>query len=252
MEEILRAYVSDSGNDWDVHLTGVEIALNTSKHSSTEYTPYYLNNGMEMNLPLDHALRQLNTSNSPSATDSIRTMNEDVQRARENIKKAQERQSYYADQHRREADEYKVGDRVMLSTEHLGQSAGKLLSKYIGPFTVTESLADMTVRLELPVHMRLKYNKFHVSKIKMFKTSGMEFPGRIQQDRPAPVVVDGDIEYEVEEVVAKREVQRGRRKYTQYLIKWLGYPMTEATWQNGEELDHAKDVIQDYEGLQGQ
>ena len=43
VQDILRAYVSDSRQDWDRHLTAVEIAINSSRHASTGYTPHFLN-----------------------------------------------------------------------------------------------------------------------------------------------------------------------------------------------------------------
>ena len=65
------------------------------------------------------------------------------------------------------------------------------------------------------------------------------------------MVVDGEEEYEVEEIVAKRNIKVGRNTYTQYLVKWLGYPMTEATWKSSEELVHASEVIEDFEKISG-
>jgi hypothetical protein len=176
MEEILRSYVSDDGVDWDLHLTAVEMAINTSRQSSTEFSPFYLNYGYEMKLPIDHALHQLHTSQSPSVEDSIRTMNADLEKAKMNIAKAQKRQAHYANQHRRLADEYKVGDRVMLSTTDLKLHAGKLSSKYIGPFEVIEVSPDKTVKLELPKSMSGKHNNFNVSKVKLYTPAAMQFP----------------------------------------------------------------------------
>jgi hypothetical protein len=251
MEEILRNYVKDTGDDWDQHLTGVEIAINTTKQSSTGFSPFHLNHGREMKLTLDHAISQLNSSNNPSAADSIKTMNNDIETAKKNIEKAQQRQALYADQHRRLADNYQVGDRVMLTTDNLTQYAGKLMSKYIGPFTITEVSPDKTVTLDLPAAMRCKYNKFNISKVKKYIPSTLEFPGREQLDRPPPLLVDGEEQYEIERIVGKREVRVARGKYRiEYLVKWLGYAETEATWQDVGELDAAKEAIEEFENQQ--
>jgi hypothetical protein len=251
MEEILRNYVSNYGDDWDQHLTGVEIAINTTKQSSTGFTPFHLNHGREMKLPLDHAISKLNLSINPSAADSIKTMNDDIELAKRNIEKAQQRQALYSNQHRRLADGYKIGDRVMLTTENLTQYAGKLNSKYVGPFKIIEVSPDKTVTLDLPIAMKAKYNKFNISKVKMYYPSKLEFPGREQLDRPPPLIVDGEEEYEVERIVGKREVRLARGKYgIEYLVKWYGYPELESTWEAVEKLHSAREAIEEFEEQQ--
>jgi hypothetical protein len=251
IEEILRCYVKDMGDDWDQHLTAVEIAINTTKQSSTGYTPFYLNYGREMKLPLDHAISIIKSSNNPSAAESINSMNNDIECAKRNIEKAQQRQSYYSDQHRRLADEYKVGDRVMLTTENLTQYGGKLTSKYIGPFTVIDVSPDKTITLDLPAAMKAKHNKFNISKVKPYHPSKLEFPGRQQLDRPPPLIVDDQEEYEIESIVGKREVRVDRGKYDiEYLVKWYGYPHTESTWESQDKLEHARAAIDDFESQQ--
>jgi hypothetical protein len=207
MEEILRSYVNDVGNDWDEHLTAAEIAVNTSKHASTEFTPFRLNYGREMHLPLDLAMNAISENRNPAAASSLHDMNADIQSAKENIAKAQQRQAMYADKRRRLADDYQVDDRVMLSTEDL-TGHGKLMSKYIGPFRVVSVLPDKIVELELPDSMKRKHPRFNVDKIKMFKSSHIEFPDRKQLDRPPPVFEEGEEKfYEVESILGKRRVR---------------------------------------------
>jgi hypothetical protein len=56
--------------------------------------------------------------------------------------------------------------------------------------------------------------------------------------------------YEVESILAKR----GSGARTQYLVKWLGYPLWESTWEPASTLKDAPDAIADYEAqvLEGQ
>lgn len=250
MEEILRNYVSDKQDDWDKHLTAVEIAINNSKQSSTDFTPFYLNHGRDMKLPIDVAIRKLDSSVNPSAAESIKQLNEDIEKAKLAIGKAQLQQAKYANKHRRLAYDYQIGDRVMLSTENMRQFGGKLVSKYVGPFKVLDASEDKTVTLELPITMKAKSNKFNVSKVKLYVPGRLEFPGRQQLDRPPPELVDGEEEYEVEEIVGKREVKIGRSKHIEYLVKWLGYPITEATWQASGQLENATEAVETFENQQ--
>jgi Chromo (CHRromatin Organisation MOdifier) domain len=52
--------------------------------------------------------------------------------------------------------------------------------------------------------------------------------------RPPPNLIDGEEEYEVEQI---RSHQRwGHCKILQYLIKWKGYPESDNTWENANQV----------------
>lgn len=186
-----------------------------------------------------------------------------MNRAKENIKSAQDRQSHYANQNRREVT-YSVGDRVMLSTENLNmRGAGgdmsqtfnhkrtsKLLPKYIGPYPISRVISSVAYELILPPSMHI-HPVFHVSKLKSYIDGQLSFPHRPHPvSRPPPdVLPDGIEEYEVECILNKRTIRVGRssRPVTQYLIKWKGYPDHESTWEPLANLDHAQEAIREYE-----
>jgi hypothetical protein len=44
--------------------------------------------------------------------------------------------------------------------------------------------------------------------------------------RPSPELIDGEEEFEVEEITGERTVRRKK----QYLVKWLGYPVSDNSW----------------------
>jgi cephalosporin-C deacetylase-like acetyl esterase len=55
--------------------------------------------------------------------------------------------------------------------------------------------------------------------------------------------------YEVEKVIAKRMLpKKGKRAArTEYLIKWKGYDDQWNQWMAQDQLDHAQDLVQEYE-----
>jgi hypothetical protein len=55
---------------------------------------------------------------------------------------------------------------------------------------------------------------------------------------PPPIHVDddGELWYEVEAVLQHRELKRGKRTMTQYLIKWKGYGHEHNTWEPEKNL----------------
>ena len=60
---------------------------------------------------------------------------------------------------------------------------------------------------------------------------------------PPPVVIEGEMEYEVEKILSKRK-QYGR---IEYLVCWKGYMAEEDTWERKENLGNAQKALRDYE-----
>ena len=230
LEEMLRSYVNDKGSDWDRHLVTAELAYNTSVQESTGYSPFRLSYGVEARMPMDHALVEAKTNDNPTAVELVQRWNADLELARENMQQAQLRQAHYANQHRREHI-YKVGDQVMLTTRNMRSKAGKLNPRYVGPYVVKKVISPLNVELELPSSMRIR-PIFHVSKLKPYLAAESEmFPGRIQANRPAPIIEEDGSEYfQIEVILDKRRKKVRNRSITQYLVKWVGYDISEATW----------------------
>jgi transposase InsO family protein len=249
LEEMLRSYVSDKGSDWDQHLAMAELAYNTAVQESTGYTPFQLSYGMDARLPMDHAVSEAKAADNPIAVQTIERWNSNLKQARHNLEQAQMRQSFYADQHR-EDHQYRVGDKVMLTTENMKSKVGKLNARYVGPFVVKKIISPVNVELDLPSTMRI-LPVFHLSKLKPYVpvTDPQRFPDRQQLDRPVPVIEeDGSEYYKIERIIGKRR-RKVRNKYiTQYLVKWLGYDQSESTWITKQQLtDDAHGFIDSYE-----
>ena len=64
----------------------------------------------------------------------------------------------YADRGRKETEEWKKGDRVLLSTKDLvfkERPSKKLTERYIGPYGIEEVVSSNAVKLRLPSSMRI-------------------------------------------------------------------------------------------------
>ena len=62
----------------------------------------------------------------------------------------------YTDRSRRETEEWKKGDRVMLSTKNLvfkERPTQKLMERYVGPYMIEEVVLLNVVKLQLPSSM---------------------------------------------------------------------------------------------------
>ena len=68
------------------------------------------------------------------------------------------------------------------------------------------------------------------------KIYGKNFP------TPPPDLVEGEESYEVETILNHRKQGRGY----QYLIKWAGYPITEALWESEQSFNSDGDTLTSY------
>ena len=251
LEEMLRSRINFQQNDWDEHLAAAELATNNAVQASTGFSPFYLNFGREAKLPFDHALAELLPSNNPEAADRIKRLQADLQRARANILAAQQRQARYRDPCRRDIT-FSVGDKVLLSTEHLkmtgvaGTRSPKFTYKYIGPFTVKRKVNDNAYELDLPRQLQI-HPVLNISRLKQYHNPSVSFPSRSQPDHRPPadsIREDGAELFRVESIIAKRGSNRG----VEYLVKWLGYPHWESTWEKKSSLlPSAEEAIAEYE-----
>lgn len=230
----------DPTDDWDDLLPLAEFAINNSCHSSTGHTPFFLNSGQHPLNPLtlgqlgnsQRTARHARVRELPAVEAFVTSISEALHQAKVNLKAAQDRQKSYADQHRREL-EFSIGDKVLLSTKNLKlKTTGprKLFPKYVGPFTVVERIGKVAYKLDLPPHMRC-HPVFHVSILQPYRCDG-----RVQPP-PVPVAVDGDLEYEVEDILQHRDTRRGTRTVRSYLVKWLGYGPEHNTWEPERNLN---------------
>jgi hypothetical protein len=92
--------------------------------------------------------------------------------------------------------------------------------------------------------MRAVHPVFHVSMLEPHHPNTI--PNRTEEP-PAAVEIDGELEYEIAEVLDSK-VDRRRRCKLLYLVKWLGYEGTEdeTSWLPADELDHASDLVADF------
>lgn len=249
LEEMLRSRVNFAQTDWDEHLAVAELAINNAKQASTGYTPFYLNYGQEVQLPLDQAVAGLLPSNNPEAAERIQRLKNDLARAHTNIAQAQKRQARYADQHRRDVT-FVVGDRVLLSTEHLKllgseKRTPKLTCKFLGPFKIKRVVNANSYELDLPAQLQI-HPVLNIDRLRPYRDGQSAFPSRPAPDsRPPPEVTleNGAALWEVESILGRR----GRGARVRYLVKWLGYPLHESTWEPLSSLASSAESIQAYE-----
>lgn len=66
------------------------------------------------------------------------------------------------------------------------------------------------------------------------------------QPPPAPLEIDGDLEYEVEKVLDHRDRKVGNRILTRYLVSWKGYGPEHNSFEPEKNLRNCQDLVQEY------
>ena len=114
---------------------------------------------------------------------------------------------------------FNLGDKVFLDTSDIRTMCPlqKLLHQQLGPFVVEQRIGPMAYRLKLPHRMKQLHSVFNIVKLTLAPDDPIT--GRKTEDHPPPIVIDGEAEWEVEEILDSR--WHWRR--FQYLIKWKGY-----------------------------
>jgi len=239
LEQYLRMYVNHKQNNWSEWLAMAKFAFNNKVHTATKMSPFKVNYGREPRMGFDIRKKGKNEK----AEEFARKMKERHEEARVALVKTQEEMKRQADRNRKEAEEYRVGDKVLISTkdfsmELMKRATKKLTEKFIGPYVVKKIVSENAVELELPVSLRI-HLVVNVRRIVKYREQ-IEGQKKIP---PPPVKVAGEKEYEVEEILDRQE----RRGKTKYLVKWKEYTAEENTWEGLENLKNAREKIEEFE-----
>jgi len=149
----------------------------------------------------------------------------------------------FANRKRRKKEEYRVGDLVLLSTKDLkwqmkGRRSEKLTECFVGPYKIKGIVSSNAIELELPKSIKI-HPVVNVSRVPLYK---LQIEGQ-KKILPKPVIIEGEEEFKVEKILNKRTV-KGKEKF---LVRWKGYTVEEDTWENRENLENAKELVEEFE-----
>lgn len=237
LEQYLRNYINFMQNDWEEWLPFAEFAQNNARNTSTGLTPFEIVLGYHPQSTMDATL---GISSNPAAEELAKSMDNNVRLAIENLKRAQDRYTKYASKGKRD-EIFAVGDKVWISTEFLSTDVSlarpnkALGHKYLGPYAIIKVISPVSYMLDLPYGIK-SHPTIHVSNLKRYVKPHKLAP---TLQIPDPEIVDGDEEYEVEEIVDTRI----RHKHNEYLVRWKGFGDLDMEWLRESDLTHAKDLI---------
>jgi len=126
------------------------------------------------------------------------------------LKKVQEDIKRRTDKERKETENWKKGDRVLLSTKDLvfkERPARKLVDQYVSPYTIEEVVSTNVVKLQLLTLMRI-HPVVNISWVVRYKE---QVKGQ-KKEEGKPMEIEGVEEWEIEKILNKRKI-RGVDKY---------------------------------------
>src|SRR6266545_6781140 len=138
---------------------------------------------------------------------------------------------------------FTLGERAYVKEHyfHTQRPTMKLAEKYLGPYDLIVQVGIHSFTLKLLDALRSIHPIFHVSMLEPHTSSSIlnhtELP-------PVPVEVNGELEYEIAEILDTK-INKHRRCKLLYLVKWLGYEGTneETSWLPADELIHVPDLV---------
>ena len=156
LEQYLRMYVNHRQNNWAKWLTMAEFAFNNKVHAATKMSLFQINYGRELRMGFDIRKKGKNEKTE----EFVREMKKRYKEARAALVRSQKEMKRQADKNRKEAEEYRVGDKVLISTkdfsaELMKKVMKKLTEKFIGPYVVRKIVSENAVELELLASLRV-------------------------------------------------------------------------------------------------
>jgi len=119
-----------------------------------------------------------------------------------------------------------------------GRRSEKLTECFVGPYKIKGIISSNAVELKLPKSIKI-HPIVNVSRVRLYKPQ-VEGQKKIS---PKLVIIEGEEEFKVEKILNKRIV-RGREKF---LVRWKEYTAEEDTWESRENLENAKELVEEFE-----
>ena len=156
LEQYLKIYVNHRQSNWSEWLATAEFAFNNKVYTVTKSSLFKVNYKREPRMGFDIRKKGKHVK----AEEFVKEIKDRHKEMKAALVKSQEKMKRYADRNRKEAEEYKVGDKVLISTkdfpmELIKRVTKKLTEKYIGSYVVKKIISENIVELELLALLRI-------------------------------------------------------------------------------------------------
>ena len=174
-----------------------EFAFNNKIHIVTKLSLFKVNYKREPRIGFDIKKKGKNVK----VREFVKEIKNRHEEAKAALVKSQEEMKKQADRNRKEAEEYRVRDKVLISIkdfsmELMKRVMKKLTEKYIGLYVVKKIISENAVELELPVSLRIHL----VVNVRRIVKYQKQVEGQKKISLP-PIEIASEKEYEVEKIL---------------------------------------------------
>jgi len=169
LEQYLRVFIDHRQEQWLDWLGMAELVYNNKIHTATKILPFKVNYGQDPRMGFE-GRRKGKYEAAGKFVERMKKIQEEVKAV---LGKAQEEMKKFANRRRREEEEYRVGDLVLLSTKDLkwqmkGRRSEKLTEHFVDPYKVKGIVSSNTIELELPKSIRI-HPVVNISRVQLYK-----------------------------------------------------------------------------------
>ncbi|MBW0528234.1 hypothetical protein O181_067949 [Austropuccinia psidii MF-1] len=240
MEDILRGfcaygmeYKDHEGytHDWVTLLPAVQLAYNTSQHSTTGKTTSLVEKGWNPLLPVDHLKKNLLTIH-PTAKDFHDMWEKACDTAAKFKAEAKEYNKQRWDKTHMEPD-FKEGTQVLVSTLNFSNLKGlkKMRDSFVGPFPIVKLIRKNAVEVRLIEEFSRKHPVFPGSLVKpYFQKEEDKLPSRKKNPTPPEIVEVEESPGPVKKIIKARNIKLNGIDQRQYLVRFKNQTAGKDKW----------------------
>src|SRR5712671_4923814 len=232
LEQYLRLYCGSQQKEWAFWLPLAQYTWNSWPNASTKKSPFELILGY---VPLAHQpSREANIPDINNRLARIKEAREEAQRA---LKRTQERMIKET-----RFKGFEIGNKVWLEGTNIKSpyDSKKLSPKRYGPFEVVAKISHVAYQISLPETWGI-HDVFHASLLTPYKETDEHGTNFLE---PPPELIEGEEEWEIEQILGKRHFGRGKK--LQYLVRWKDYSPAHDQWVDKSDIT-ADELVEIYE-----
>ena len=217
LEQYLRIYSNYQQDNWLDLLPLAEFAYNNAPSVTTGISPFYTNKGYHPNISV-HPERKLASRRACKFAINLDELHTAL---KEQIKSAQSHYQALADACHAPASSFQTSSYAFVKAQffHTTQLSKRLMEKYLGPFEVITQVGTHLFTLCLPNSIWAVHPVLHV--LMLEPTQGNTIP-ECSQLPPPPVKIDGELEYEISEILDSKVDKCQKHCNIVYLVQWTG------------------------------